>query len=560
MQALQLRLLFNRHYLCRSLTRRRFQSQRYVVHQSNKQDSSSWRSLPIARFSLLALGSGAIAYDGLVNEFTYCGAAVRFVRSLKTASLIAADYMLLNDNDVQYESKLKALHQKSADRLLETCLLNGGLYIKVGQGFAAINHILPVEYTRTLSKLQDSCLPTPSSDVQKVFQKDFGLLPEEIYVDFDYKPVAAASLAQVFKAKLPNGEQVAVKVQYNDLQKRFISDLGTIIFLQDIVEFFFKDYNFGWILNDLRKNLVQELNFIQEGKNAERCAKDLKKFDFVRVPQVHWSHTKTRVLTLEWMDGCKISDIKSIKAQNLSLHDIDVKLFQTFSEQIFYSGFVHADPHPGNIFVRPNAKGRADIILLDHGLYEELPAEVRGPLCEFWEATVLRNEAKMKTAAQKIGIADYMRFAEVLFQQPIRIRGGRIRSKLNQEDIEYMQMVAKKNFELIMGTLKEMPRSMLFVVRNLNTVRAISHQHGDVVDRPRIMARYAQRCLYNKQSPIQYVRWLCHRIYFEYCMWLTTFKMQLINWYFNVLYLLGRAPASAKTIMQDLLNPDHLNH
>uniref|UniRef100_B4N5D2 GK20341 n=2 Tax=Drosophila willistoni TaxID=7260 RepID=B4N5D2_DROWI len=468
--------------------------------------------------------------------------------------------MLLNDNDVQYESKLKALHQKSADRLLETCLLNGGLYIKVGQGFAAINHILPVEYTRTLSKLQDSCLPTPSSDVQKVFQKDFGLLPEEIYVDFDYKPVAAASLAQVFKAKLPNGEQVAVKVQYNDLQKRFISDLGTIIFLQDIVEFFFKDYNFGWILNDLRKNLVQELNFIQEGKNAERCAKDLKKFDFVRVPQVHWSHTKTRVLTLEWMDGCKISDIKSIKAQNLSLHDIDVKLFQTFSEQIFYSGFVHADPHPGNIFVRPNAKGRADIILLDHGLYEELPAEVRGPLCEFWEATVLRNEAKMKTAAQKIGIADYMRFAEVLFQQPIRIRGGRIRSKLNQEDIEYMQMVAKKNFELIMGTLKEMPRSMLFVVRNLNTVRAISHQHGDVVDRPRIMARYAQRCLYNKQSPIQYVRWLCHRIYFEYCMWLTTFKMQLINWYFNVLYLLGRAPASAKTIMQDLLNPDHLNH
>jgi len=129
--------------------------------------------------------------------------------------------------------------------------------------------------------------------VQKVFRKDFGQLPEDIYQEFDYKPVAAASLAQVFKAKLPSGEQVAVKVQYNDLQKRFISDLGTIIFLQDIVEFFFKDYNFGWILNDLRKNLVLELNFLQEGQNAERCAKDMEKFSFVHVPKVHWSFTKT---------------------------------------------------------------------------------------------------------------------------------------------------------------------------------------------------------------------------------------------------------------------------
>lgn len=117
------------------------------------------------------------------------------------------------------------------------------------------------------------------------------------------------------------------------------------------------------------------------------------------------------------------------------------------------------------VFVRRNGRtGRADIILLDHGLYEELPENVRGPLCEFWEATVLRNEVKMQAAAEKIGIADYMRFAEVLFQQPIRIRGGRIRGKLSQADIDHMQEIARKNFELIMGTLKEMPRSMLFVV------------------------------------------------------------------------------------------------
>lgn len=241
--------------------------------------------------SLLA-GACAIAYDGAANDFTYCGSFVRFGRSLKTATLIAVDYLGLNEIDPDYEQKRKLVHQSSADRLLETCLLNGGLYIKVGQGFAAVNHILPIEYTETLAKLQDKCLPTSKEDIQKVFRKDFGKLPEKIYKEFDYTPVAAASLAQVFKARLHDGQQVAVKVQYNDLQKRFISDLATIIFLQDLIELIFKDYNFGWILNDLRKNLVQELNFVQEGKNAERCARDLRKLSYVHVPKVYWGLTK----------------------------------------------------------------------------------------------------------------------------------------------------------------------------------------------------------------------------------------------------------------------------
>ncbi|XP_030380137.1 uncharacterized aarF domain-containing protein kinase 5 [Scaptodrosophila lebanonensis] len=540
----------------RQLSRHRhFQSQRFVEHQHKRKPAVATHRLRLGLRSFIITGvTGFISYDGLVNEFTYCGAAVRFVRSLKTATLIAIDYMLLRSDDNEYDSKLKVLHRRSAERLLETCLINGGLYIKVGQGFAAINHILPEEYTDTLAQLQDKCLPTSQADVQKLFRQDFGQLPEEIYTEFDYKPVAAASLAQVFKAKLPSGEAVAVKVQYNDLQKRFISDLGTIIFLQDIVEFFFKDYNFGWILNDLRKNLVHELDFVHEGQNAERCANDMHKFDYVHVPKVFWPYTKTRVLTLEWMDGLKISDTEGIKEQKLSLRDVDVKLFQVFAEQIFSSGFVHADPHPGNIFVRRNAeRGNADIILLDHGLYEELPEPVRGPLCEFWEATVLRDERKMEKAAQKLGIVDYMKFAEVLFQQPIRIHGGRVRSKLSQEDIDYMQLVAKQNFDAIMSTLKEMPRSMLFIVRNLNTVRAISHQHGDIVDRPRLMARYAQHCLYERDgdSPFSYFRWLCRRFYFEYCLWSAAMKLRLLDVYFNLLYLLGRSPS--KNVMRDLM-------
>lgn len=147
-----------------------------------------------------------------------------------------------------------------------------------------------------------------------MFRQDFeGKEPEQLFATFNYEPIAAASLAQVFRATTHQGHDVAVKVQYIDLQKRFSGDMGTIQFLQKIIATIHKNYNFGWILDDLRGNLEevfflgnlnyfinlhflclrQELDFVHEGKNAERCAKDLEKFDFIHVPDVHWDLTNT---------------------------------------------------------------------------------------------------------------------------------------------------------------------------------------------------------------------------------------------------------------------------
>ncbi|XP_055837635.1 uncharacterized aarF domain-containing protein kinase 5 [Episyrphus balteatus] len=511
------------------------------------------------KFSYFKIGTGTtlttfIVYDYVVNDFTYCGATSRFLRSLKVATQIAFDYLLLQQKESyeNYEQLLKEVHLKSAKRLLDACLNNGGLYIKVGQGVSAINHILPIEYTQTLCKLHDQCLQTTKEDVQEVFKRDFGQLPEEIYENFDYKPIAAASLAQVFRAKLKTGEDVAIKVQYSDLQKRFTSDLGTIMFLQDIIELFFKNYNFSWIMQDLKKNLIQELNFVEEGKNSEKCARDLQKFKFVYIPKVYWNHTKERVLTLEWIDGVKITNINDLKKQKLNLPEIDFKLFTIFAEQIFNTGFVHADPHPGNIFVRKAKNSNAsELVILDHGLYETVPEKVRLALCDFWEATVLRDEKRMKRSASALNINEYKNFAQVLFQVPFEINGGQVKTKLSDEDIKYMQLVARNNFDRIMQTLREMPRNMLFVVRNLNTIRAISRHHGDVVDRPKVMARHAQRCLYTKyNSFVGYLRWICRRALFEYCLLKNSFKTSVFSLYINTLYKLGRSPITSEQIFK----------
>lgn len=154
---------------------------------------------------------------------------------------------------------------------------NGGLYIKIGQGVSAINHILPKEYTSTLKKLevrpfdfyeknfaqnaiqplQNQCLARKPDEVKNLFLADFGRLPEEIFSEFDYKPIAAASLAQVFRAKTNDGQSVAVKVQYIDLKKRFDGDFGTILFILGLAKMVHKNFDFTWTLKELRTDLEQ---------------------------------------------------------------------------------------------------------------------------------------------------------------------------------------------------------------------------------------------------------------------------------------------------------------
>lgn len=242
-----------------------------------------------------SLLSGSVVYDGIFNDFENVEGAQRFMRSLGIGISISLDYAWslrgLNEDDPHYSAVCPEIHQRSANKILRGCLANGGLYIKIGQGVAALNHIIPKEYVQTLRRLEDKCLTRKPDEVRKLFTEDFGRSPEEVFAEFDYEPIAAASLAQVFRGSTREGQKVAVKVQYADLRKRFEGDLRTILFLQHLIAMVHKNYNFGWIVRDLQDNLREELDFIHEGKNSERCAEDLKKHDSIYVPKVLWEYT-----------------------------------------------------------------------------------------------------------------------------------------------------------------------------------------------------------------------------------------------------------------------------
>ncbi|XP_031746275.1 aarF domain-containing protein kinase 1 isoform X2 [Xenopus tropicalis] len=302
---------------------------------------------------------------------------VRIGRAVLTTAAITWDYLTelrhVKAGTEEYESIKSQVHFRSAHRLLDLCCANRGTFIKVGQHLGALEYLVPPEYTKTLSVLHSQAPCTPFPDVVQVIREDLGKEISEVFVEFEEKPLGAASLAQVHRAVLQDGRKVAVKVQHPKVQAQSARDILLMEVLLHAVKKIFPQFEFMWLIEEAKKNLPLELDFENEGRNAEKMSAIVSSFSFLRIPRIYWELSTKRVLVMEYMEGGQVNDREYMKRNQIDINQVARALGQLYSEMIFVHGFVHCDPHPGNVLVRQNPETLVpEIILLDHGLYQAL--------------------------------------------------------------------------------------------------------------------------------------------------------------------------------------------
>ncbi|KAJ3158162.1 putative aarF domain-containing protein kinase 1 [Geranomyces michiganensis] len=388
--------------------------------------ASSTSSRRATRGGLVALGVAGLI-GGTVGGFYLADPAhfshnrlalVRSYRAGMTGIKMGLDYKwsLRNGPDVigqdAYEAVKRACHQRCAERLLQLCKDNQGIYIKLGQHIAAMVFLLPVEYTETMRPLQDKCPETSEADIEALFRSDLGCRVKDMFSWFDPKPLGVASLAQVHRATLVTGQEVAVKVQHPVLDAYAPVDIATTASIVRLAKRMFKDFDFEWLAEELRDSLPQELDFENEARNADKIRGLFRGNAMLKIPDVYWA--ARRVLIMEYVNGGKIDDLNYMRAHNVDPKAVSQELSEIYSEMIFVTGFVHCDPHPGNVFVRPRARPllsyipflsaflsnphNFQIVLLDHGLYRQLKPSFRLDYAHLWSAILAGDEA---------GILDY---------------------------------------------------------------------------------------------------------------------------------------------------------
>ena len=297
----------------------------------------------------------------------------------------------------------KAIRRRSlAVWIRETLLDLGPTFIKVGQLFSTRADLFPVEYVEELSKLQDKVPAFSYEQVERIIEQDFGKTIPDLYRNFDPIPLAAASLGQVHRAQLHSGEEVVVKVQRPGLKKLFTIDLQI---LKGIARYFQNHPRWGrgrdWmgIYEECCRILWEEIEYLNEGRNADTFRRNFKQEAWVRVPRVYWRYSSPRALTLEYVPGIKISHYEAIEAAGLDRKNLAQLGAKAYLQQLLNDGFFHADPHPGNLAVSADGS----LIFYDFGMMGRVQPITREKLLDTFFGIAQKDADRVVTSLIDLG-------------------------------------------------------------------------------------------------------------------------------------------------------------
>jgi aarF domain-containing kinase len=362
-----------------------------------------------------------------------------------------------------------------------------------------------------LSALFDDNPRTSPEHVAQIVKEELGQSPEEAFDSFDYTPMASASLAQVHVA-YKNGRKLAIKIQHADLKETAMGDIRALVQVSRWAEEWFEGFTWGWIAREVEPLLPQELDFSNEGRNAERAAENFRRVGLhdVIVPAIVWEQTTSRVLTMHFEEGCKATDTEAIAKLGIDKKKVANLLSSAFASQIFESGCVHCDPHPANVLLRAkNLRGDPELVLLDHGLYRTLDPEFVLNYARLWKALLLADIPGIQAACAQMGLEDmYTMFAALVTARPFdeviersKNRWGKPRDKLNKRvDKTVMAGYAQRFLRQIMDLLARIPREMLLLLKTNDCLRHIDNALGSPANTLLVTGRYAAAAVYHNES------------------------------------------------------------
>lgn len=303
------------------------------------------------------------------------------------------------------ETNRELNQEKQAVWLKENLINLGPTFIKIGQSLGTRADLLPLPFVKSLGELQDSVPPFPNEIAFARIEKELGKKINEVYEEFDVEPIAAASLGQVYRAKLFTGEEVAVKVQRPNLAGIIKGDIEILRKVTKFAERFPSlNENADWagMLREFDETIHEEMDYAAEGRNAERFQESFKDWTNVHVPKIYWRATSEKVLTMEFIHGTKVVALDELKARNVSPEKVNRLLIRTYLKQLLEDGFFHADPHPGNLLVMPDGR----LAFFDFGMVGRITPQLQSKMIDAFFHVVAKDPAGI---AQDLIDLDFMK-------------------------------------------------------------------------------------------------------------------------------------------------------
>ncbi len=367
------------------------------------------------------------------------------------------------------EAKRQKRRRSQAIWIRDTLLDLGPTFIKVGQLFSTRSDLFPSEYVEELSKLQDKVPAFSYEQAKAIIEQDLGKPLQELYRNFDPIPIAAASLGQVHRAQLHSGEEVVVKVQRPGLVKLFQIDLAI---LKGITRYFQNHPDWGrgrdWlgIYDECCKILYEEIDYLNEGRNADTFRRNFRGEAWVQVPRVYWRYASPRVLTLEYLPGIKISHYEALEAAGLDRRRLAQLGAEAYLHQLLNNGFFHADPHPGNIAVSPDGA----LIFYDFGMMGQVKPVTREKLMQTFFGIANKNADQVIESLIELGA-----LAPTEDMGPVRRSIQFMLDNFMDQPFEAQSVteISDDLYEIAYGQPFRFPATFTFVMRAFSTLEGV---------------------------------------------------------------------------------------